>query len=145
MFCPRPTQVLPAIVHPTKCCYTHSYNNVLQPHVHPTHTTHVNHTNIQNAHFFPQSQSFQNVTSMSDIGPQPGLPPGPSVAGAYAPGPGMAPGMAPGMMPGMMGPGMMGPGTGVAGAYQPGPGMGPGTGVAGAYSGKHMGKGCGCR
>jgi spore coat protein D len=102
--CPPPSKVLPAIVHPTKCYTQHTYNNVVQPQIHPAHTTTVNHTNVQNQHYFPQTQSFENVATSQDVNM------GPSVAGAYAPG----------------------PGPGVAGAYAPGPG--PGTGVAGAHS-----------
>ncbi|WP_053367533.1 CotD family spore coat protein [Bacillus sp. FJAT-27245] len=164
MYCPRPTQVLPAIVHPTQCCVTNSFENVIQPHVHPSHTTNVHHTNIEHTHHFTHTQSFVNEASVTDLGPVPGPPPGPTVAGAYMPpaapgmmGPGMmGPGMmGPGMMgPGMAAPGMMGPAPAVAGAYQPAtpnmmaaPNIAP-TGVAGAYSGMPMGgykKGCGCR
>ncbi|CEG28353.1 CotD family spore coat protein [Bacillus sp. B-jedd] len=155
MYCPRPTQVLPTIVHPTQCCVNHSFENVIQPHLHPSHTTNVHHTNIEHTHHFTNTQSFVNEASVTDLGPVPGPPPAPTVAGAFAPGPGMAPGMmgpgmmgpgmmGPGMMgPGMMGPGMMGPAPAVAGAYEPA--MMPGTGVAGAYSGMPMGgykKGC---
>ncbi|RDU36867.1 spore coat protein CotD [Neobacillus piezotolerans] len=169
MYCPRPTQVLPAIVHPTQCCVTCSYENIIQPHVHPSHTTNVHHTNIENTHHFTHTESFVNEASVTDLGPVPGPPPAPTVAGAFAPGPGFAPGMmgpgmmgpemmgpgmgAPGMMaPGMMGPGMMGPAPAVAGAFQPAspnmmaaPNMMAPTGVAGAYSGMPMGgykKGC---
>ncbi|WP_409271048.1 CotD family spore coat protein [Neobacillus sp. SCS-31] len=163
MYCPRPTQVLPAIVHPTQCCVTNSFENVIQPHVHPSHTTNVHHTNIENTHHFTHTESFVNEASVTDLGPVPGPPPAPTVAGAFAPGmmgPGMgAPGMmGPGMMgPGMMGPGMMGPAPSVAGAFaspnmmaapniMAGPNVMGAPGVAGAYSGMPMGgykKGCG--
>ncbi len=112
---PRPSQVMPAVVHPTKCCVTHSFQNVVVPHIHPTHHTHVNHVNYENQHSYPHTQSAVNevTTSNVNVGPRPG------VAGAYSPG--MGPGYG---GPGMgMGPGYGAPGTGVAGAYSPG--MGP--------------------
>ncbi|MGM0867405.1 MAG: CotD family spore coat protein [Bacillota bacterium] len=119
--CQPPSKVLPAIVHPTKCCTQHTYNNVVQPQIHPSHTTTVNHTNIQNQHYYPQTQSVENVTTSQDYNM------GPSVAGAYMPGPG------PGQVAGAYTPGP-GPGQ-VAGAYMPGPG------VAGAYKPGYK-KGC---
>lgn len=136
MYC-KPSQVLPAIVHPTKHCVQNTYNNVVQPHIHPTHNTLVNHTNVQNKHYFPQTQSVQNVVTSQNFN----MGPGPSVAGAYSPGMGMGPG--PGQVAGAYSPGMgMGPGQ-VAGAYSPGMGMGPGQ-VAGAMSpGAGYGS-CGC-
>ncbi|MBG9542963.1 CotD family spore coat protein [Cytobacillus firmus] len=110
MYCrPRPSQVMPAVVHPTKCCVTHSFQNIVVPHIHPTHHTHVNHINYENQHSYPQTQSNVNQVTQSNVnmGPRPG------VAGACSPG--MGPGMG-------MGPGYGGPGTGVAGAST---GMGP--------------------
>lgn len=121
MYC-RP-RVLPAIVCPTKCCVNHSFNNVVQPVIHPSHTTNVNHTNIQDQHFFPHTESVVNEVTHQNLGPAPGPFPYPgAVAGAMTgpgpfPGPGMGPGMAPGMGPGGY------PGS-VAGAMT-GPGMGP--------------------
>ncbi|PLR99700.1 CotD family spore coat protein [Bacillus sp. T33-2] len=56
MFC-RPTNILPAVVHPTKCCVNHSYANNIVPHIHPSHTTNVLHTNYDNIHYFPHTQS----------------------------------------------------------------------------------------
>jgi spore coat protein D len=114
---PRPSQVLPAIVHPTKCCVQHTHSNVIQPHVHPTHTTVVNHTNYQHQHYFPQTQSLVNQVTNQQVNMGPG--PAPAVAGAYMPGgPGAGmPGYGPG--PGMPGAGMPG-GPAVAGAYMPG-------------------------
>ncbi|KON87281.1 Spore coat protein CotD [Sporosarcina globispora] len=116
MYCrPRPSQVLPAVVHPTKCCVTHSFQNIVVPHIHPTHHTHVNHINYENQHSYPHTQSTVNQVTQSNVN----LGPRPGVAGAYSPG--MGPGM--GMGQGMgMGPGYGGPGTGVAGAST---GMGP--------------------
>ncbi|MFK4997792.1 CotD family spore coat protein [Bacillus sp. N9] len=43
---------MPAVVHPTKCCVKHSYNNIIVPEIHPSHTTHVNHENIIHQHYF---------------------------------------------------------------------------------------------
>jgi spore coat protein D len=109
--CQQPSKVLPAIVHPTKCCTQHTYNTVVQPHIHPSHTTNVNHTNIQNQHYFPHTQSAENVSTNQNFNM------GPGVAGAYMPGPGPGPGSGPGSWPGQ---GNGSPSQGVAGAYQPG-------------------------
>ena len=132
MYC-RPTKVLPAVVHPTKCCVNHNFENIIVPHVYPTHTTTVNHTNFQNQQHFPQSQSVVNEVTNTNVGPVPGPPPRPntggfggypgSVAGAFSgPGAGMG--------------GYPGPGAGMGGYPGPGAGMGgyPGS-VAGAFSG----------
>ncbi|MBM7647948.1 spore coat protein D [Bacillus ectoiniformans] len=60
----RPPRVLPAVVHPTKCCQTHSYEKFIVPHIHPTHTTNVNTKMFQHQHYFPQTQSnVQQVQS----------------------------------------------------------------------------------
>ena len=124
----RPTNVLPAVVYPTKCCVNHNFINNVVPHIHPAHTTTVNHINYQNQHYFPQTQSVVNeVTSQQFFNPPypaaPGFgaPPRPGAVAGAATGPGFPPG--PGMGPGMMGPGMMGPGMGPG---MMGPGMGPG-------------------
>lgn len=123
MHCKQPSQVLPAIVHPTKCCTTHSFNNVVQPHIHPSHTTHVNHTNIQNQHYFPHTQSAVNQVTSTNMN----MGPGPSVAGAFSPAPGpmpgqvagaYSPGSAPGQVAGAFAPNMPAPGQ-VAGAFAP--------------------------
>ena len=74
MYC-RPTKVLPAVVHPTKCCVNHNFENVIVPHVFPSHTTTVNHTNFQSQEHFPHSQSVVNEVSNTDVGPVPGPPP----------------------------------------------------------------------
>ncbi|TRZ37774.1 spore coat protein CotD [Niallia circulans] len=65
--------VLPAICHPTKCCVNHTFQNNIVPHIHPTHTTTVNHVNYEHQHFFPQSQSVQNVVTntQANMGPAP--------------------------------------------------------------------------
>ena len=109
MYC-RPTKVLPAVVHPTKCCVNHNFENVIVPHVFPSHTTTVNHTNFQSQEHFPHSQSVVNEVSNTDIGPVPGPPPPPNVGGL---------GGFPGPYPGS-----------VAGAFS-GPGGGPGFGPGG--------------
>jgi spore coat protein D len=116
MFCrPRPTNVLPAVVHPTKCCTNHNFSTTIVPHIHPTHTTTVNHHLYQHKHYFPQTQSVVSDVShqhMNCPGPGPGFGAGPGMTPGFGAGPGMGmgPGMAPGMAPGM-GPGMT-PGMG---------------------------------
>jgi spore coat protein D len=117
MFCrPRPTNIMPAIVHPTKCCTNHNFSNTVVPHIHPAHTTTVNHHMYQHKHYFPQTQSVVSDVSHQHLNCGPGMAPG------FGPGPGM--GMGPGYG---AGPGMgMGPGYGAG----PGMGMGPGYGTA---------------
>ena len=94
MYC-RP-KILPAIVCPTKCCVNNTFDQFVQPVVHPSHTTNVNHTNLQYQHHFPHTQSFVNETSVTDIGPVPGPVPPPTVGGF----PGGFPGGYPGGFPG---------------------------------------------
>lgn len=112
MFCgPRPTNILPAIVSPTKCCVNHTFQNNVVPHIHPSHTTTVNHINYQHVHSFPHTQSVVNeVTNQQFVAaPGPGVP----AAGFGAP------------VGGAMGPGFgapVGP-AGYPGAGVPGPGM----------------------
>ncbi|MEH7125249.1 spore coat protein [Bacillus sp. JJ1532] len=105
MFCgPRPTNILPAFVSPTKCCVNHNFQNTIVPHIHPSHTTTVNHHNFQHVHSFPHTQSVVNeVTNQQFVAPAaPGFVPS---AGYGAPGPGA---VAPGF--GVPGPGMYGAG-----------------------------------
>lgn len=72
MFC-KPNHVLPAVVHPTKCCVNNTFSNNIVPHIHPTHTTTVNHVNYEHQHFFPQTQSVENVVTntQANMGPAP--------------------------------------------------------------------------
>lgn len=95
MYC-RPNKVLPAICCPTKCCVNNSFENIVQPVVHPSHTTNIHHTNLQYQHHFPHTESFANEVSTTDIGPVPGPPPAPTVGGF---GPGGFPGPMPGIRP----------------------------------------------
>ena len=60
---PRPTKCMPPIVHPTKCCTQFTSQEVVVPHIHPSHNTLVNHTNVKHVHYFPQTQSVVNETS----------------------------------------------------------------------------------
>lgn len=123
MYC-RPTKVLPAVVHPTKCCVNHNFENIIVPHVYPTHTTTVNHTNFQNQQHFPQSQSVVNEVTNTNVGPVQGPPPRPNTGGFG------------GGYPGSIAGAFSGPGAGMGGYPGPGAGMGghPGS-VAGAFSG----------
>jgi spore coat protein D len=128
MFCrPRPTNIAPAIVHPTKCCTNHNFATTIVPHIHPSHTTTVNHHMFQHKHYFPHTESVVSDVSHQHFNcPGPGPMPGPGMGM----GPGMGPGFGagPGMAPGM-GPGMgMGPGFGAGPGMAPGMGMGMGQG-----------------
>ncbi|WP_018660311.1 CotD family spore coat protein [Heyndrickxia acidiproducens] len=70
--------VLPAVVHPTKCCVTHTHQDFIVPHIFPTHTTHVNHQVYHQQNYFPHTHSFVNetdpgtVTNFCDPGRRPG-------------------------------------------------------------------------
>lgn len=109
--CNMPNAVSPTktMVCPTKQCAKHNYYEDEVNYVHPTHTTTYNHLNVNNKHFFPQTQSVVNTTSQQNINMGPTSPQAVSPATL---GPGGA--------------GPMGPANQVAGAYQgPGP-NGPG-------------------
>ncbi|GIN56539.1 hypothetical protein J8TS2_08580 [Lederbergia ruris] len=81
-------QVLPAIVHPTKCCVKHTCQNYIIPEIHPSHTTTVNHENFVHEHYFPHTESVVNeVTNQQVMMPGPGPMPGP----CYGPRPGFGP------------------------------------------------------
>ncbi|WP_445492264.1 CotD family spore coat protein [Niallia sp. 03133] len=87
----RPKHVLPAVVHPTKCCVNHTFSNNIVPHIHPTHTTTVNHVNYEHQHYFPHTQSVENVVTNTQAtmgpvptpypAPQPGPSPFPAAGG----------------------------------------------------------------
>ncbi|MED4113991.1 spore coat protein [Priestia megaterium] len=127
---PRPTKCMPPIVHPTKCCTQFTSQEVVVPHIHPSHNTLVNHTNVKHVHYFPQTQSVVNETSNQQFfGGAQQYPT--QVGGAGYPG----------QMGGAGYPGQMGgyPGQ-VGGAGFPGQGGYPGQ-VAGASYPGH--KGCG--
>ncbi|MGE8204287.1 CotD family spore coat protein [Heyndrickxia sp. NPDC080065] len=84
-------KVLPAVVHPTKCCVKHTQETFIQPHIYPSHTTNVNHEVIAHQNYYPHTESFVNEVSNVNLGPAVGpVPP-------YGPGPGVGPypGMAP--------------------------------------------------
>ncbi|PEA55795.1 spore coat protein [Bacillus pseudomycoides] len=116
-----PVATTPPIVHPTKCCETHTFSKTVVPHIHPTHMKHVHHQVVQEQHYFPQTNSSVNVI-------QPAPPafvggfggPGPAVGGIGGPGPGV--GGFGGFGPGVGGFG--GPGPAVGGIGGPGPGFG---------------------
>lgn len=58
---------MPAVVHPTKQCVTNTFETVIVPHIHPTHTTNVNHVNYVNQHYFPQTFSNQQTQSVQNV------------------------------------------------------------------------------
>lgn len=85
-------KVMPAIVHPTKCCVKHTMQNITVPEIHPSHTTTVNHINYNHQHYFPHTEStVQEVTQTNTFMPGPGPMPTPR--------PGYGPRPRPGMMP----------------------------------------------
>lgn len=107
-----PTNVLPAVVHPTKCCVNHTFSNNVVPHIHPQHTTTVNHINYEHQHFFPQTQSVVNEVTHTQSFAPPRPVPGPFPAPGFGGGPGF------GAAPGFGG----GPGFGGAPGFGAGPG-----------------------
>jgi spore coat protein D len=94
MYC-RP-KVLPAVVHPTKCCVNHTFSTTVVPHIHPSHTTNVNHQMYQHKHYFPHTESMVNEVSNQHFNC-----PGPVPGGFPGAGPGFGPGVAPGFGPGV--------------------------------------------
>lgn len=89
MYCgPRPTNVFPATVSPTKCCVNHTFQNNIVPHIHPSHTTTVNHIHFQHQHYFPHTQSVVNEVTNQQFAAVPGPVPG----GFGVPRPGFGPG-----------------------------------------------------
>ncbi|MDC2865685.1 CotD family spore coat protein [Bacillus sp. BP-3] len=106
-----PVTTTPPIVHPTKCCETHTFSKTVVPHIHPTHMKHVHHQVVQAQHYFPQTNSSVNVIQPAPptvVGGVGGF--GPGVGGFGGPGPGVG--------------GFGGPGPGVGGFGGPGPGVG---------------------
>ncbi|MGG3843356.1 CotD family spore coat protein [Anoxybacillus kestanbolensis] len=65
--------MMPPIVHPTKCCTQHQVQTTIVPHIHPSHTTYVNHHLFQHQHYFPHTQSVvNNVSHQHVVCPGPG-------------------------------------------------------------------------
>lgn len=62
-----PPRIMPAVVHPTKCCVTHTVQDVIVPHVFPTHTTHVNHHVFHQQNYFPHTESYVNQTDPGTV------------------------------------------------------------------------------
>ncbi|WP_035434988.1 CotD family spore coat protein [Bacillus sp. UNC322MFChir4.1] len=127
-----PITIAPPVVHPTKCCETHTCSKTIVPHIHPTHMKHVHHQVVQSQHYFPQTNSSVNV-----IQPAP-----PTVVGGVG-GPGPGVGGVGGFGPGVGGVGGFGPGVGGVGGFGPGVGgfgpgvggFGPGVGGVGGFGG----------
>ncbi|MDQ0271030.1 CotD family spore coat protein [Cytobacillus purgationiresistens] len=115
--CGPKTHVCPPIVHPTKCCVNHTCENVIVPHIHPSHTTNVNHINYQHEHFFPHTESCSTEVTNQQFAEGPGGFGGPGFGGPGYGGPGFG------------GPGFGGPGYG-------GPGFGPRPGFGGPGFGR---------
>ncbi|RTR30479.1 spore coat protein CotD [Robertmurraya yapensis] len=120
---PHVSNVLPAVVHPTKQCVNQTFTNNIVPHIHPTHTTTVNHVNYQHQHFFPQTNSTETVVTNQNFVAAPtaaapatfgggGFPAAGGFGGAAAPGAfgGFGGGAAPGGFGGGVAPGSMGGG-----------------------------------
>ncbi|UOE92168.1 spore coat protein [Alkalihalobacillus sp. LMS39] len=106
------TQIMPAVVHPTKCNVRQKCCEYIVPNIHPSHTTNVTHHNYKHVHTFPHTESFQQTVSHQNIVAPPG------VAGAGF-GPGGSPGAGFGA-PGVAGAGFGPAGAPGAGAYGPG-------------------------
>ncbi|MEI4830526.1 spore coat protein [Bacillus sp. FJAT-53711] len=61
-----PITTTPPIVHPTKCCETHTFSKTVVPHIHPTHMKHIHHQVVQSQHYFPQTNSAATVIDPAD-------------------------------------------------------------------------------
>lgn len=71
-----PTAHAPETLYPIQQCQTNALENVIIPHVHPSHTTHNMHTHYVNQHYFPHTESCCYSTSCEDVicGPMPPCP-----------------------------------------------------------------------
>lgn len=79
--------VLPAIVCPTKCNVTNTFQNNIVPVIHPSHTTNINHINYQYQHHFPHTQSNVNEVTHQNFYAGSGPTPTPFGAGPFGPRP----------------------------------------------------------
>ncbi|HDX9576685.1 TPA: spore coat protein [Bacillus pseudomycoides] len=131
-----PITTAPPVVHPTKCCETHTFSKTVVPHIHPIHMKHVHHQVVQAQHHFPQTNSSENVIQSAPptfVGGFGG--PGPGVGG-FGPGPGVGGFGGPGSVVGGVGGfggcspcGQVSPfGPNVSPAASPAPNMGPNVG-----------------
>jgi hypothetical protein len=62
-----PMALTPESVYPMQQCQTNALENVVIPHVHPSHTTHLMHTHFVNQHFFPHTESCCHTASCEDV------------------------------------------------------------------------------
>lgn len=79
MVCPTnclPEKYDPPMYDPAQQNLTNAVQNVVIPHVHPSHTTHNIHTHYVNQHYFPHSESCCYSASCEDVvcGPLPPCP-----------------------------------------------------------------------
>ena len=90
-------QVLPAVVHPTKCNVNEAVCEYIVPEIHPVHTKNITYHNYKHVHSFPHTTSNENVITNQQFM-------APPVAGAQT-GPGFGgPVMGAQMAPGFGGP-----------------------------------------
>jgi len=61
------TAYMPEMVDPTQQYQTLYRQNVIVPHIHPSHTTHFQHTHYIHQHYFPHTESVQCSTSCEEV------------------------------------------------------------------------------
>ncbi|MBM7680226.1 hypothetical protein JOD43_000385 [Pullulanibacillus pueri] len=64
---PPVNKTMPAMYDPAQHWQKNYTENIVIPHVHPSHTTHVKHTHYTHKHYFPHTESFMNTTSCSEV------------------------------------------------------------------------------
>ncbi|WP_026671905.1 spore coat protein [Alkalihalobacterium bogoriense] len=80
------TQIMPAVVHPTKCNVRQKCCEYIVPNIHPSHTTNLTHHNYKHVHTFPHTESFQQTVSHQNVIAPPTAVPGAGFGPAGAPG-----------------------------------------------------------
>ncbi|WP_017727908.1 spore coat protein, partial [Halalkalibacterium ligniniphilum] len=81
----RPAQVLPAVVHPTKCNVMQNTCEYIVPEIHPSHTTHLTNHVYNHVHSFPHTDSYQQNIANQHFVQRPRPAHYGPVAGAMAP------------------------------------------------------------
>jgi len=61
------TVTCPEMVDPPLHFQTYNRQNVIVPHIHPSHTTHLQHTHYILQHYFPHTESVQCTTSCEEV------------------------------------------------------------------------------
>ncbi|WP_254901149.1 CotD family spore coat protein [Tuberibacillus sp. Marseille-P3662] len=63
---PCPPQMMPAQFDPPQENVVYHPQDVIIPHVHPSHTTHVNQLNYKHMHYFPHTESMEETCTSEE-------------------------------------------------------------------------------